>query len=104
MGQEHSSSMTAKIVGVSAATLKSWEKNFDHIKSKKNESGKLFYTDSTVKHLKILFYLIKERGFTIKGAKLELERKGSEAVNKAKLLGKLTELKGFLVDVREQLD
>lgn len=104
MAQEHSSSMTAKIVGVSAATLKSWEKNFDHIKSKKNEDGKLYYTDDTVKNLKTLFYLIKERGFTIKGAKKELTRKGSEAVNKAKLMTKLTELKDFLVDVREQLD
>ena len=104
MAQEYSASMTAKIIGISSSTLKSWEKNFEEVKPKKNKAGKNVYTEDTIKKLKMIYYLIKERGFTIKGAQQELERKGSEAVNKAKLIGKLSELREFLVDVREQLD
>ena len=74
----------AKAVGLinkngslSTHTLRFWQKEFKQIKPKTFSGRRRYYTDRDVRIIKIIKYLLKERGMTIKGAKNVLNNPSS---------------------------
>jgi DNA-binding transcriptional MerR regulator len=62
----------AKAFKVNASLIRFWEKEFDVIKPKKNAKGNRKFTPDDIKNLKFIYHLVKERGFTLEGAKIHL--------------------------------
>ena len=63
----------AKAFDVNTSLIRFWEKEFDILKPKKNAKGNRKFTPEDVKNLKLIFHLVKERGFTLEGAKIHLK-------------------------------
>ena len=59
-------------LGVNASQLRFWENEFAHIKPNKNSRGERRFTKENIKQLELVQYLLKDRGFTIEGARKEV--------------------------------
>jgi len=92
-----------QLFGVNASQIRFYEREFDIIQPKKNKKGNRLFTPADVDHLKIIFNLIKDRGFTLQGAKDFLKNKHEQAIEKQKIIDSLYQLRKFLVEVRNQL-
>jgi len=53
--------------------LRFWEKEFPQLKPKLRARGRRYYTEENIKFLKKIYYLLKDKGMTIKGAKKIIE-------------------------------
>lgn len=93
----------AKYFGVNTSLLRFWEKEFDTIKPKKNAKGNRMFTPDDVKNLQTIYHLVKERGFTLEGAKIHLKSKSNEPTNKIELLNKLKEIREELLLLKNSL-
>ncbi|TAH39949.1 MAG: MerR family transcriptional regulator [Bacteroidetes bacterium] len=63
----------AQIFGVNTSHIRFWSKEFDVIKPATNKKGNRLYTMSDIENFKKIYHLVKEKGFTLKGAKVELK-------------------------------
>ena len=54
---------------VNVSLIRFWEKEFDILKPKKNKKGNRMFTKKDMENLNVIFHLVKERGFTLEGAK-----------------------------------
>ena len=94
----------AEEMGVAPSLIRFWEKQFPEVKPKKNKNGKRLYTKKEIEKLKSIFVLVKEKGYTLSGAKNILEQKDPGVQdNKQYLLDSMTELRAFLIDLRDKL-
>ena len=62
----------------STHTLRFWEKNFKQIKPKILSGNRRYYSQKDISFLKLIYDLLKNQGFTIRGAKKILNLKGNK--------------------------
>jgi DNA-binding transcriptional MerR regulator len=93
----------AAMFNVNASLIRYWEKEFPVIKPKKNRKGNRFFTKSDIENFHIIYHLVKERGMTLKGAKLKLRENKDDAVNNFEVIKVLKEIREKLLEVKEQL-
>ena len=93
----------AKIFNVNISAILFWEKEFDILKPKKNKKGNRLFTQRDMENLKIIHYLLKERGFTVEGAKKKLKENKNDTINNVEIVSYLKDIRSFLVQLREQL-
>lgn len=89
--------------GLAPSTLRFWEKEFETIKPFKNKKGDRFYTQEDIDHLALINHLVKERGMTLKGAKTKIKENMSETENTFEIVQKLQQIRGYLLEIREEL-
>ncbi len=63
----------ASMFDVNTSHIRFWSKEFDIIKPATNKKGNRLYTHSDIENFKKIYHLVKEKGFTLKGAKTELK-------------------------------
>ena len=91
----------AEMFGVSNSLIRYWETEFKALKPTKNKKGDRRFTVKDIRTLERIYTLVKERGFTLEGAKKELRSKpktSSDAVVKLRA----TQIK--LKNILDQLD
>lgn len=88
---------------VNTSLLRFWEKEFDIIKPKKNAKGNRMFTPQDVQNLELIFHLVKERGFTLDGAKEYLKNKPKESVENFEIIKKLEYIKNTLLNIKNEL-
>ena len=93
----------AKKYKVNVSLIRFWEKEFDILKPKKNKKGNRMFTKKDMENLDIIFHLVKERGFTLEGAKKKLKENKKDTIDNLTIVNKLKEIRGFLIDLREEL-
>lgn len=93
----------AKMYKVNVSLIRFWEKEFDILKPKKNKKGNRMFTKQDVENLDIIFHLVKERGFTLEGAKKKLKENKKDTIDTITIVKKLKEIRGFLTELREEL-
>ena len=54
---------------VATSLIRFWESEFDIIKPKKNRKGNRQFTREGIKNIKLIYHLVKEKGFTLQGAR-----------------------------------
>jgi DNA-binding transcriptional MerR regulator len=92
----------AEMLNVAPSLLRFWETEFDCIKPHKNKKGNRYYTLQDIEILRKIYYLTKECGFTLDGAKEQLKKQ--DTINeKAQLIDSLTNIRKFLVELKDQL-
>ena len=90
--QYFSISEVATMVGVNASLLRFWEKEFTQIKPKTNARGKRSYTSNDIEIIRSVYVLVKEKGFTLDGARNALKARkgmGAEIANEARLAAQI---------------
>ena len=63
----------AKMFDVNTSHIRFWSKQFEVIKPATNKKGNRLFTQADVENLKKIYHLVKEKGFTLRGAKVELK-------------------------------
>ena len=76
----------AEMFQVNTSHIRFWSNEFDVIKPSTNKKGNRLYTQSDIANLKKIYHLVKEKGFTLKGAKLELKKMAAEEKEAARKL------------------
>lgn len=88
---------------VNASQIRFYEREFDILKPKKNKKGNRLFTKDDIANLKIIFNLVKDKGYTLQGAREYLRTNKSEAKENQRVVDSLERLKSFLLEVRESL-
>jgi DNA-binding transcriptional MerR regulator len=93
----------AEAFNVNASLIRFWEKEFDIIKPKKNAKGNRKFTPEDIKNLQLIYHLVKERGFTLEGAKIHLKEEKQKILSNFEIIRKLENIKTTLLKIKEQL-
>ncbi|WP_158840755.1 MerR family transcriptional regulator [Polaribacter sp. L3A8] len=93
----------AKAFNVNTSLIRFWEKEFDIIKPKKNAKGNRLFTQEDIKNFKLIFSLVKERGFTLDGAKQKLKQNPESIVHNQDIINRLEGVKAELIKIKNQL-
>ena len=93
----------ANAFGVNQSLIRFWDKEFDILKPKKNAKGNRQFTPDDVKNLQLIFHLLKERGFTIEGAKTHLKDGKKKTLDKFEIVRKLENIKNELLLIKNEL-
>ncbi len=93
----------AKAFSVNASLIRFWDKEFDVLKPKKNAKGNRMFTPEDVKNLQLIYHLVKERGFTLEGAKAHLKVSKQPVMDKYEIVNKLENIKLQLTNIKNQL-
>ena len=93
----------AEAFGVNTSLIRFWEKEFDALKPKKNAKGNRKFTPEDIKNLKLIYHLVKERGFTLEGAKTHLKEEKQKTLNNFEIISKLEDIKNQLSKIKDQL-
>lgn len=93
----------AKAFQVNTSLIRFWEKEFDTIKPKKNAKGNRLFTSADIDNFKLIFHLVKERGFTLEGAKQKLKENTKKTMSNHQIISKLEAVKAELIKIKNQL-
>jgi DNA-binding transcriptional MerR regulator len=93
----------SKAFNVNASLIRFWDKEFDILKPKKNAKGNRMFTPEDVKNLQLIYHLVKERGFTLDGAKVHLKEGQKKTMDKFEIIRKLESIKTTLINLKNEL-
>ncbi|MXP05143.1 MULTISPECIES: MerR family transcriptional regulator [Apibacter] len=93
----------AQAFNVNTSLIRFWEKEFDSISPKKNKKGDRFFTPKDIENFKIIFHLVKEKGYTLEGAKVVLQSQKNLS-KKVEIIARLELVKAELIKLKELLD
>lgn len=93
----------AKAFCVNTSLIRFWEKEFDILKPKKNAKGNRKFTPEDIKNLKFIYHLVKERGFTLEGAKTHLKEEKKQSLDNFEIISKLEDIKSQLIKIKNHL-
>jgi DNA-binding transcriptional MerR regulator len=93
----------ADLFNVAPSLIRFWESEFEIIKPKKNRKGNRQFTREDIDNVRTIFHLVKEKGFTLQGAK-EMLRNDTQAVrDQMEMIESLKRVRGFLAEMRDKL-
>ncbi|MEO9512646.1 MAG: MerR family transcriptional regulator [Flavobacteriaceae bacterium] len=93
----------AKAFGVNTSLIRFWEREFDVLQPKKNAKGNRKFTPQDITNLQLIYHLVKERGFTLEGAKTHLKEEKQKTLTTFEVVQKLQKVRAELLKIKEQL-
>jgi DNA-binding transcriptional MerR regulator len=87
---------------MNTSNIRFWTNEFA-LKVRTTRKGDRLYTVAQVREIKAIYHLVKERGFTLSGAKAKLKTNKKKEVETVDLRELLLDLKGKLVAIRGRL-
>ena len=92
---------------LSTHTIRFWEKEFRQIKPFIFSGKRRYYDDKTILILKKIQFLLKNKGMTVKGVKIELQNNDSEldefdnkTINKKNIKNKLSKIASIIKNLK----
>jgi len=94
----------AEMLDVATSLIRFWESEFDLIKPKKNRKGNRQFTQEDIDNVKLIYHLVKEKGYTLQGAKDILKNNSmNKIMDNLSMVESLRKVRGFLVEIKNQL-
>ncbi|APX99410.1 DNA-binding transcriptional MerR regulator [Lacinutrix venerupis] len=93
----------ANAFNVNTSLIRFWEKEFDVLKPKKNAKGNRKFTPEDIKNLQFIYHLVKERGFTLEGAKIHIKEEKQKSLTNFEIISKLEGIKAQLIKLKNEL-
>ena len=94
----------ADMFNLNTSNIRFWEKEFDVINPRSNKKGNRYFTAKDVENFHLIYHLLKERGYTLKGAKEKLKKDQESTEKASEISARLKKIRSFLVDLKQQLD
>ena len=89
----------SKAFDVNPSLIRFWEKEFEILKPKKNNKGSRRYSSVDIENFQTIHHLVKEKGYTLDGAKVQLKM-----LNKNfEIIKKLEKIKATLINIKGEL-
>ncbi len=93
----------AELFQVNTSLIRFWEGEFSQLKPKKNKKGNRLFTPADVKNIKLIYHLVKEKGYTLEGAKKALQEDISALNKTLKIKEKLQSIKNALLALQKEV-
>ena len=93
----------ASMFNVATSLIRFWETEFDSIKPKKNRKGNRQFTEEDIENLRLIYHLVKEKGFTLHGAKDMLKNDSDAIKGKMEMIESLRRVRTFLQEIKHQI-
>ena len=93
----------AEQFNVAPSLIRFWETEFDILQPKKNRKGNRQFTREDIDQIRLIYHLVKEKGFTLSGAKEMLKNDAMAIKDKMEMIEILRNIRGFLTQIREKL-
>ena len=93
----------AEMLNVATSLIRFWETEFDIINPKKNRKGNRQFTKEDIENVKLIYHLVKDRGYTLQGAKALLKSSSNPLKHKMSNIDSLKKVRAFLVELKNQL-
>jgi DNA-binding transcriptional MerR regulator len=93
----------AQLFDVATSLVRFWESEFDIINPKKNRKGNRQYTKEDIEAIKVVYHLVKERGYTLQGAKDTIKKNRNTIQDRVDAIESLKSVKAFLIELKSQL-
>jgi DNA-binding transcriptional MerR regulator len=88
---------------VNTSLLRYWENEFDILKPRKTRKGDRLFRVEDIKNLQIIYFLLRQKKYSIEGARTYLKQNKSQADTQAQLVQTLTKFKTFLLELKTGL-
>jgi DNA-binding transcriptional MerR regulator len=93
----------AKAFHVNTSLIRFWDSEFDVLKPTKNAKGNRMFTPEDITNLQLIYHLVKERGFTLEGAKIHLKEGQKKILNNFDIIKKLETIRVELINIKNEL-
>jgi len=94
----------AKMFKVNTSLIRFWEKEFDIIQPHKNKKGSRYFTPTDVDNFHLIFHLVKERGYTLQGAREKLRDNPQDVQRDFEIVKSLDKIRDFLLSLKKELN
>ncbi len=88
---------------VNTSLIRYWEKEFKQLQPRKTRKGDRLFRAQDIEFLKQIYYLLREKKYSIEGAKNYLKNNKEKADKDLSLLNSLKDIKTFLVSLKASL-
>jgi DNA-binding transcriptional MerR regulator len=102
--QYYSISEVANWFHVNSSLIRYWENEFDVLKPRKTRKGDRLFRPEDVKNIQIIYYLLRQRKFSIEGARQYLKDNKKKADVQMQLIQSLTKIRSFLLEWKAILE
>lgn len=89
---------------VNTSLLRYWENEFDILKPRKTRKGDRLFRVEDIKNLQVIYFLLRQKKYSIEGARTYLKQNKSQADTQAQLVQSLTKFKTFLLELKAGLN
>jgi DNA-binding transcriptional MerR regulator len=93
----------AEIFKVAPSLIRFWQSEFEIINPKKNKKGNRQFTKGDIENIKIVYHLVKEKGYTLQGAKEIIKADKVKVKDKFEMIRSLEKVKNFLIELKKNL-
>ena len=97
-------SEVAEILNIPASTLRFWEKKFTIIRPKRNNGGTRFYTPQDVEKIRMIYFLVKEKGLKLEAAEDQLRNNASGVNRRQEAIARLRQVRNKLSNLLDSLN
>lgn len=85
-------------------TLRFWEKQFPQLHPRRNEGMTRFYTPSDIETIRMVKYLLKDRGLKIEAARQQMKTNSSAVIKRREAVIRLQGVRAVLKDMLDSLE
>jgi DNA-binding transcriptional MerR regulator len=93
----------AAFFNVNTSLIRAWEVEFDVLQPRKNRKGDRLFRVEDIKNLQIIYFLLRNKKFSVDGAKKYLKENKTKVDTNQQLLHSLTKFRSFLVELKHNL-
>ncbi len=93
----------AEMLSVNPSLIRFWEKEFTFLKPQKNKKGNRLFTSRDIDNLRMIYNLVKIKGYTIQGAREHLHKSKAAEEKNLSVIKSLEEIKRFLKEIEKEL-
>lgn len=93
----------AEMFDVAPSLIRFWETEFPILQPKKNKKGNRLYTPEDIESFRLIYHLVKERGYTLEGARNMIKENPQALRDKHDAVRSLERIRAFLDELRKQL-
>lgn len=94
----------AEMMGVTETLLRFWEKEFKNIHPRKSARNVRQYTKEDIEEIRKVYYLVKEKGLTLEGARLALKNGSEGTTQTVEVIDRLQAIRDELASIRNELN
>ena len=95
---------TAEQLGVNTSLLRYWEKEFGMLRPKRTGKGDRLYTKEDIAKVREIQGLLRDKGFTIQGAKEQLRASRKQEDALPEVIERLKNVRAELLALREEME
>lgn len=94
----------AAMLGITPSSIRYWENNFDELTPQKSNGGTRLFSQDDIEILKLINHLVKERGLTIKGARMKLKNNREDTLNNWEVVNRLKAVREKLIEIKNEME